>query len=204
MYYIVETKEQLGQLEGGERCFIDIITLSEDAHPSLTTPSVIYYNNFKKGYILPIASIRRLDIVPEGGCIVRWFSVSPCAGDDQCRLGLSAIHFLIIIEFQQNRFISFGLCLFGKIFGDFLGRSTLTAIQDMDGFPGCRIRCGLFSLWDVLKCPGKHAGQIAVQPCPLFVRKRGLSRYIGYADGRSGSEGWCCHILFERLTAHAL
>lgn len=54
MYYIVETKEQLGQLEGGERCFIDIITLSEDAHPSLTTPSVIYYNNFKKGYILPI------------------------------------------------------------------------------------------------------------------------------------------------------
>ena len=53
-YFIIETKEQLDKLEIGTRCFIDIVSLSEDAHPSLTSPSVIYFNDFNKGYIIPI------------------------------------------------------------------------------------------------------------------------------------------------------
>lgn len=54
MYYIVETKEQLDKLGTKERCFIDIISLSEEAHPSLTSPCIVYYNDFEKGYIFPI------------------------------------------------------------------------------------------------------------------------------------------------------
>lgn len=54
MYFIIETKEQLQKLPKVEKCFIDLVTLSEEAHPLLTTPSVIYYNDFSKGYIIPI------------------------------------------------------------------------------------------------------------------------------------------------------
>lgn len=53
-YFIIETKEQLSKLPKTDRCFIDLITLSEETHPSLTTPCVLYYNDFKKGYILCI------------------------------------------------------------------------------------------------------------------------------------------------------
>lgn len=54
MYYIVETVEQLTKLQPTNKCFIDIVTRSEDYHPSLTSPTVIYYNNFEKGYIFII------------------------------------------------------------------------------------------------------------------------------------------------------
>jgi hypothetical protein len=54
MFYIVETKEQLDKLPQVSKCFIDLIAKSEDAHPLLTTPSAIYYNDFEKGYILVI------------------------------------------------------------------------------------------------------------------------------------------------------
>ena len=54
MYFIIETKEQLNKLPDKSTCFVDIITLSEDAHPTLTSPSVLYYNDFEKGYIIPI------------------------------------------------------------------------------------------------------------------------------------------------------
>lgn len=54
MYYIVETKEQFDQLPQTDKCFIDLVTLSEEAHPKLTSPSVLYYNDFTKGYIIPI------------------------------------------------------------------------------------------------------------------------------------------------------
>lgn len=53
-YYIVETVEQWQQLPKTERCFIDLISLSEQAHPKLTAPCVLYYNDFNKGYIIPI------------------------------------------------------------------------------------------------------------------------------------------------------
>lgn len=54
MYFIIETKEQFEQLPKTSKCFIDVVTLSEDTHPSLTSPSIIYYNDFEKGYIIPI------------------------------------------------------------------------------------------------------------------------------------------------------
>ena len=53
-YFIVETKEQLESLPKTDKCFIDLVSLSEENHPSLTTPSVLYYNDFQKGYIIPI------------------------------------------------------------------------------------------------------------------------------------------------------
>lgn len=53
-YFIVETKEQLSSLPKPSKCFIELITLSEDTHPKLTSPCVLYYNDFQKGYIIPI------------------------------------------------------------------------------------------------------------------------------------------------------
>lgn len=54
MYFIIETKEQFDKLPKTSKCFIDVVTLSEDAHPALTSPSILYYNDFQKGYIVPI------------------------------------------------------------------------------------------------------------------------------------------------------
>jgi hypothetical protein len=56
MYYIVETKEQLDALFNNktESCFVSIITLNDNRHPSLTKPCLVYYNDGDKGYILPI------------------------------------------------------------------------------------------------------------------------------------------------------
>ena len=53
MYFIIETKEQLAQLPKVDKCFVDIIALSEESHPQLTSPCVLYYNDFSKGYIIP-------------------------------------------------------------------------------------------------------------------------------------------------------
>ena len=53
-YYIVETVEQLRQLPKVNKCFIQLVTLSEKSHPSLTTPCLLYYNDFEKGYIIPV------------------------------------------------------------------------------------------------------------------------------------------------------
>lgn len=53
-YFIVETKEQLSKLPKTDKCFIDLVSLSEESHPLLTSPSVLYYNDFEKGYIIPI------------------------------------------------------------------------------------------------------------------------------------------------------
>lgn len=54
MYFVIETEEQLKSLSKPGRCFIELITLSEEAHPLLTSPCVLYYNDFEKGYIFPI------------------------------------------------------------------------------------------------------------------------------------------------------
>ena len=54
MYFIIETAEQLSQLSRPEKCFIELMSLSEHTHPALTTPCVLYYNDFEKGYIIPI------------------------------------------------------------------------------------------------------------------------------------------------------
>jgi hypothetical protein len=54
MYFIIETEEQLAQLPKVDKCFIELMSVSEHAHPTLTSPSVLYYNDFQKGYILPV------------------------------------------------------------------------------------------------------------------------------------------------------
>ena len=54
MYFIVETEEQLTQLLKVDKCFIELMSLSEHTHPTLTNPCVLYYNDFQKGYIIPI------------------------------------------------------------------------------------------------------------------------------------------------------
>jgi hypothetical protein len=54
MYFIVETEEQFAQLAKPEKCFIELMSMSEHTHPALTTPCVLYYNDFEKGYIIPI------------------------------------------------------------------------------------------------------------------------------------------------------
>jgi hypothetical protein len=54
MYFIIETVEQLSQLPRPEKCFIELMSMSEHTHPTLTTPCVLYYNDFEKGYIIPI------------------------------------------------------------------------------------------------------------------------------------------------------
>ena len=54
MYFIIETEEQLNQLSRPDKCFIELMSLSEHSHPSLTGPCVLYYNDFQKGYIFPI------------------------------------------------------------------------------------------------------------------------------------------------------
>ena len=54
MYFIIETEDQLAHLPKPEKCFIELMSLSEFSHPSLTTPCVLYYNDFEKGYIIPI------------------------------------------------------------------------------------------------------------------------------------------------------
>jgi len=54
MYFIIETEEQLAQLPRPEKCFAELMSLSEHTHPALTIPCVLYYNDFEKGYIIPI------------------------------------------------------------------------------------------------------------------------------------------------------
>ena len=54
MYFILETEEQLAQLPKPDKCFIELMSMSEHTHPSLTAPCVLYYNDFQKGYIIPI------------------------------------------------------------------------------------------------------------------------------------------------------
>jgi hypothetical protein len=54
MYFIIETEEQLSKLVLPEKCFIELVPLSEETHPSLTSPCALYYNDFEKGYIIPI------------------------------------------------------------------------------------------------------------------------------------------------------
>ena len=53
-YFIIETEEQLMQLQGSEKCFIELVSLSEESHPKLNSPCVLYYNDFEKGYIISI------------------------------------------------------------------------------------------------------------------------------------------------------
>lgn len=52
MYFIVELEDQLNRLYPGEECFVHIITNNDNYHPKLCTPSLVYYNDGEKGYML--------------------------------------------------------------------------------------------------------------------------------------------------------
>jgi hypothetical protein len=54
MYFVVETLEQFSQLNPCDDCYVHIIAGNSNYHPKLTYPSLLYYNNGAKGYILPI------------------------------------------------------------------------------------------------------------------------------------------------------
>ena len=55
MFYIIETQDQLSQLQVSEECYINVIPLSSNYHPILTKVSLIYYKpKHGKGLILTI------------------------------------------------------------------------------------------------------------------------------------------------------
>jgi len=55
MYYIVEKQEQLEGLEATKKAFIQLICNNSTYHSKLAQPSLVYYNNGEKGYILAIS-----------------------------------------------------------------------------------------------------------------------------------------------------
>lgn len=54
MYFIVESQEQLEKMEVKDECFVHVIQLNDNYHPALTSASLVYYNDFNKGYIFGI------------------------------------------------------------------------------------------------------------------------------------------------------
>lgn len=54
MYYIVEKTEQLINLQASDSAFVQLILCDSNSHPKLSSPSLIYYNNGEKGYVLCI------------------------------------------------------------------------------------------------------------------------------------------------------
>ena len=53
MYFIVETTDQFSQMKPSEECFVQLIAGNDKYHPKLTYPSLLYYNDGKKGYVFP-------------------------------------------------------------------------------------------------------------------------------------------------------
>lgn len=54
MYFIIELEDQLDRLYPKDDCFVHLITNNDSYHPKLSTPSLVYYNDGEKGYILCI------------------------------------------------------------------------------------------------------------------------------------------------------
>jgi len=54
MYFVIEHIDQLRQMSPSDSCFIQVVTQNDNYHPKLTSSSIVYYNDFKKGYILVI------------------------------------------------------------------------------------------------------------------------------------------------------
>jgi len=54
MYFVVEHIDQLSQMTPSDSCFIQAIPLNDNYHPKLSSLSLIYYNDFKKGYIFVV------------------------------------------------------------------------------------------------------------------------------------------------------
>ena len=54
MYFVVEHIDQLCNMSPSDSCFIQVIAGNDKCHPKLTQPSLIYYNDFNKGYIFVV------------------------------------------------------------------------------------------------------------------------------------------------------
>lgn len=54
MYFIIELDDQLDRLHPGSECFVHLITNNDNYHSNLCTPSLVYYNDGDKGYMLCI------------------------------------------------------------------------------------------------------------------------------------------------------
>jgi len=54
MYFIIENEEQLKKLETTDEAFVQVIAANDNYHPKLTRASLVYYNNYKKGYVFVI------------------------------------------------------------------------------------------------------------------------------------------------------
>ena len=52
MYFIIESQEQLGKLTPKESCFVNVVSTNDQTHPKLSRISLVYYNDFSKGYML--------------------------------------------------------------------------------------------------------------------------------------------------------
>jgi hypothetical protein len=52
MYFIIESQDQLGKLGIADSCFVQVISTDDRVHPKLSGISLVYYNNFSKGYVL--------------------------------------------------------------------------------------------------------------------------------------------------------
>jgi len=54
MYFVIEDIDQLSQMLPERACFIQVVSGNDRYHPNLTNLSLIYYNNFSKGYIFVV------------------------------------------------------------------------------------------------------------------------------------------------------
>ena len=54
MYFTIENTEQLNRLEVSDEAFVQVIAANDNYHPKLTRPSLIYYNNHRKGYVFVV------------------------------------------------------------------------------------------------------------------------------------------------------
>lgn len=54
MYFVIEDKDQLNRLELSDEAFVQVIAANDNYHPKLSRASLVYYHNYKKGYVFVI------------------------------------------------------------------------------------------------------------------------------------------------------
>jgi hypothetical protein len=54
LYFIIEHIDQLSKLDPCESGFVQVISCNDSYHPKLSKVSLVYYNNFSKGYIFAV------------------------------------------------------------------------------------------------------------------------------------------------------
>jgi len=54
MYFVIESIDQLANMSPSDSCFIQVVSGNDKCHPKLSNVSLIYYNDFSKGYIFVV------------------------------------------------------------------------------------------------------------------------------------------------------